>query len=108
MESKIARAIHLKHHPVALMWSNEKPGQAMHFHQKKWGCVMWLIAHAAKGKTSVCDIKTFGCVGAGVGLGFGKMKPLRPFVTSLPLNQGKASTGRPAPGLLRPDLSGGS
>jgi uncharacterized protein (DUF169 family) len=71
MESRIARAIHLKHHPVALMWTHEKPDQAMQFHQQKWGCVMWLIARAAKGKTSVCDINTFGCVGGGVGLGFG-------------------------------------
>lgn len=71
MESKIAKAIHLKHHPVALIWSNEKPDQAMQFHPQKWGCVMWLIAHAARGKTSVCDIETFGCFGGGVGLGFG-------------------------------------
>jgi uncharacterized protein (DUF169 family) len=71
MESKIARALQLKHHPVALMWTDEKPDQAMQFHQRKWGCVMWLIAHAARGKTSVCDVKTFGCVGGGVGLGFG-------------------------------------
>jgi uncharacterized protein (DUF169 family) len=71
MESKTARAIRLKHHPVALLWTDEKPDQAMQFHQQKWGCVMWLIAHAARGKTSVCDSRTFGCVGGGVGLGFG-------------------------------------
>jgi len=71
MDSKIARAILLKHHPVGLIWSYEKPDGAMHFHEKKWGCVLWLIAHAAKGKSSACDIKTFGCFGGGVGLGFG-------------------------------------
>jgi len=27
--------------------------------------------HAAKGKAAVADIKTFGCFGGGVGLGFG-------------------------------------
>jgi hypothetical protein len=43
----------------------------MQFHVGKWGCVMWLAVHAAKGKTAVADIKTFGCFGGGVGLGFG-------------------------------------
>ncbi|MBE3116014.1 DUF169 domain-containing protein [Candidatus Bathyarchaeota archaeon] len=71
MESAIAKAIQLKYHPVALLWSKEKPPDAMQFQENKWGCVMWLVAHAAKGKTAVADIKTFGCFGGGVGLGFG-------------------------------------
>jgi uncharacterized protein (DUF169 family) len=71
MESAIAKAIQLKYKPVALLWSNEKPQGAMQFQEGKWGCVMWLAAHAAKGKTAVADIKTFGCFGGGVGLGFG-------------------------------------
>ena len=71
MESAIAKAIQLKYQPVALLWSNEKPQGAMQFQEGKWGCVMWLAAHAAKGKTAVADIKTFGCFGGGVGLGFG-------------------------------------
>jgi uncharacterized protein (DUF169 family) len=71
MESAIAKAIQLKYQPVALLWSNEKPQGAMQFQEGKWGCVMWLAAHAAKGKTAVADMKTFGCFGGGVGLGFG-------------------------------------
>jgi uncharacterized protein (DUF169 family) len=71
MESSTAKAIQLQYHPVALLWSNEKPQGAMQFQEGKWGCVMWLAAHAAKGKTAVADIKTFGCFGGGVGLGFG-------------------------------------
>jgi uncharacterized protein (DUF169 family) len=71
MESAIAKAIQLKYQPVALIWSNEKPQEAMQFQEGKWGCVMWLAAHAAKGKTAVADAKTFGCFGGGVGLGFG-------------------------------------
>ncbi len=71
MESMIAKSINLKYHPVALLWSNEKPAGAMQFQEGKWGCVMWLAAHAAKGKSAVADMKTFGCFGGGIGLGFG-------------------------------------
>jgi len=71
MESIIAKAIHLSHHPVALLWSERKPEGAMQFQEKKWGCIMWLVASAARGKTAVCDVKTFGCFGGGVGMGFG-------------------------------------
>lgn len=71
MESKIAKAIHLKFHPVALIWTDEKPDGAMQFQEGKWGCVMWLAASAAKGKTAVSNVRTFGCFGGGVGLGFG-------------------------------------
>jgi uncharacterized protein (DUF169 family) len=71
MESQIAKAIQLQYQPVALLWSNEKPGGAMQFSEGKWGCVMWLAASAAKGKPAAADKKTFGCVGGGVGLGFG-------------------------------------
>jgi uncharacterized protein (DUF169 family) len=71
MDSQIAKAIGLKYHPVALIWADEKPADAMQFTKGKWGCVMWLAVHAAKGKTAVADVKTFGCIGGGVGLGFG-------------------------------------
>ncbi|MFO7568916.1 MAG: DUF169 domain-containing protein [Smithellaceae bacterium] len=71
MESRIAQAVQLQYQPVALLWSDEKPEDAMQFAPGKWGCVMWLAVHAAKGKPAVADIKTFGCFGGGVGLGFG-------------------------------------
>ncbi len=71
MKSEIAQAIGLKYNPVALIWSEEIPMGAMQFAEGKWGCVMWLAVHAAKGKTAVADVKTFGCIGGGVGLGFG-------------------------------------
>jgi uncharacterized protein (DUF169 family) len=71
MESLIAKAIQLQYQPVALLWSNEKPQGAMQFHENKWGCVMWLAAAAARGKSAVADAKTFGCFGGGTGLGFG-------------------------------------
>lgn len=71
MQSAIAQAMRLSYQPVALIWSDEKPADAMQFAEGKWGCVMWLITHAAKGKAAVADKKTFGCFGGGVGLGFG-------------------------------------
>ena len=71
MQSQIAQAIGLQHHPVALLWTDEKPESALQFKEGKWGCVMWHLANAAKGKTAVFDRQTFGCIGGAVGLGFG-------------------------------------
>ena len=71
MDSKIVSELNLKFHPVAIIWSDEKPEAALQFKPRKWGCVMSLFAHAAKGHTAVFDRKTFGCWGGGVGLGFG-------------------------------------
>ena len=71
MQSKISSAIRLKYPPVALVWSDKRPEKAVQFKKGKWGCIMWLVASAAKGKTSVCDRETFGCFGGGVGVGFG-------------------------------------
>lgn len=71
MQSKIAAKIGLEFQPVALIWTDEKPKKAMEFAQGKWGCVMFLLAAAAKGKTGAASRETFGCFGGGVGLGFG-------------------------------------
>ena len=71
MESQIAKSVGLKHHPVALIWTDQEPKDAMQFKEGKWGCIMWLVASAAKGTAAVCDRQTFGCYGGGVGMGFG-------------------------------------
>lgn len=73
MESKIAKAIGLKYNPVGIIISDEKPSNALQFKPGKWGCVMFLFAQAAKGKTAVVDAQTYGCWGGGVGLGFGNV-----------------------------------
>lgn len=71
MESKIAKAIGLKYNPVAVLFSGEKPENAIQFKKGKWGCVMFMFANAARGKTAAFDAETYGCWGGGVGLGFG-------------------------------------
>jgi uncharacterized protein (DUF169 family) len=71
MESKIAMAIKLKYEPVAIVLTNTRPEGARQFKEGKWGCIMFLIAAAAKGETAVMDKKTFGCQGGGIGMGFG-------------------------------------
>ncbi|MCJ7445540.1 MAG: DUF169 domain-containing protein [Methanotrichaceae archaeon] len=71
MDSSIAKAICLQFDPIAILWSDEKPAEAIQFKVGSWGCVMWQFAQAAKGKTTVFDRQTFGCVGGGTGLGFG-------------------------------------
>jgi hypothetical protein len=71
MQSRIAAAIHSKYPPVALVHTNEKPTGAAQFRQGGWGCVVWLLAGAFKGRTAVIDERTYGCLGGGTGLGFG-------------------------------------
>jgi uncharacterized protein (DUF169 family) len=71
MESKIAKAVNLKFNPVAVILANEKPENALQFKKGRWGCVMFMFANAAKGKTAAFDAETYGCWGGGVGLGFG-------------------------------------
>ena len=71
MESKIASALKLAYSPVAILWADEKPAAAVGFKECKWGCVMWMLASAAKGKAAAFDEKTYGCWGGGIGLGFG-------------------------------------
>lgn len=71
MDSKIATSLNLRHHPVAVIWADEKPENATQFKPGKWSCVMFMFANAARGKAAAFDATTYGCWGGGVGLGFG-------------------------------------
>lgn len=72
MESRIADTLNLRYPPVAVLWTDEKPEQAVQFAPGRWGCVMGSFAAVAeKGAVAVFDRQTYGCWGGGVGLGFG-------------------------------------
>lgn len=73
MESKIAKALQLKHQGVAIITADEAPADALRFKSGKWGCVMFMFANAARGKTAAFDRESYGCWGGGVGLGFGNV-----------------------------------
>ncbi len=72
MKSKIAEAIKLKNSPVAVLWTGQKPENAMQFQEGKWGCVISMLNAAAGGRTVVFDAGTCGCNGGAAGLGFRK------------------------------------
>jgi len=71
MHSCLAAALKLPHQPVAILWSDEKPERASMFKEQTWGCLLWLLASAAKGNTGASSRDSFGCFGGGTGIGFG-------------------------------------
>jgi len=72
MNSKISSALRFeKYHPIGVYRTNDRPANALQFKENCWGCVAAMIVAACKGRTAVFDRDTFGCVGGGVGLGFG-------------------------------------
>lgn len=72
MNSKVADAIGLETHAVALAWADAVPQGAIQFKPGRWGCVVSVFATvAAKGRVGAFDRQTYGCWGGGVGLGLG-------------------------------------
>jgi hypothetical protein len=70
MNSKVADAIGLETHAVAVVWADAAPQEATQFKQGRWGCVVALFAAvAAKGRVGAFDRQTYGCWGVGLGLG---------------------------------------
>ena len=77
MKSKIAQAIHLSNHPVAVVQTNTPPPDAIQFQEGVWGCVVSMLSAASKGKTAALSEKTTACAGGKAGLGF------QPFETGI-------------------------
>jgi hypothetical protein len=48
IESKLQKALNLKYPPIALLWSDEKPKNAMQFKEGKWGFRDVFIQQRAK------------------------------------------------------------
>lgn len=69
-DSTIAKYIGLRNHPVAVIWKDEMPRDAIHFQENKWGCVVALIKAASQGKVAAATNATTVCRGGKAGLGF--------------------------------------
>jgi len=89
MQSLIAKELKLKYFPVAILFSDSKPEGARQIREGAWSCVMALYNNVIrKGATAAFDRKTYGCVGAGVGLCLGDTyKPNREFMENLLSNE---------------------
>ncbi len=70
MQSRVREALALRFEPVAVQFRDEKPAGALAFADGRRGCVMWLFAQAALGRTVALSRETVGCPGGAVGLGF--------------------------------------
>ena len=73
MNSLLVNALKLQLQPVAIMLTDDKPSEGIHFKEGNMsGCVGAILVTASK-KNCVAffDRKTFGCPGGGTGLGFG-------------------------------------
>lgn len=68
MESKLAAAVYLETEPVAVLFSNEMPEDAVKFPRGKWGCVVSMFVAASRGAVVAFDSKTHGCNMGGVSL----------------------------------------
>ncbi len=73
MNSQLVNALKLKMQPVAIILTNDKPNDGLHFKEgSMFGCVgAMLVAASKKNRIAYFDRKTFGCPGGGTGLGFG-------------------------------------
>jgi len=71
MESPLTDALGVKHAPVAIILTDQRPVEGSQFKPGRMGCVASMLLTAAKGRIVYFDRDTFGCPGGGAGLGFG-------------------------------------
>lgn len=72
MDSIIAGHIKLTNHPVAVVQSDARPAKALEFSANRWGCVVAMLAAAARGNVAAFSAETTPCLGGRAGLGFAK------------------------------------
>lgn len=75
MHSKLQAALCLTHPPVAVYKTHQPPEGSLTAPEGSHGCVIALLAAAAKGKTAAFQETTVGCPGGKAGLGFAPLKP---------------------------------
>jgi uncharacterized protein (DUF169 family) len=75
MQSQISLSLKLRYQPVAILFTDLKPDDCLEFAEGQWGCVAAMLTAAAKGRQAVFSRKSYGCLGGGVGLGFGDLYP---------------------------------
>jgi uncharacterized protein (DUF169 family) len=72
MESAIVKNLQPKFEPVAVVWSNTIPDDAIQFKKGKFGCILYLFAEAARrGKVTGGNRETITCNGGRAALGLG-------------------------------------
>jgi uncharacterized protein (DUF169 family) len=73
MNSQLVNALKLKMQPVAIILTDDKPEDGLHFREgSARGCVASVLVSASKkNRMAFFDRKSFGCPGGGTGLGFG-------------------------------------
>ena len=72
MESAIVKNLQPEFEPVAVVWSNTIPDDALQFKKGKFGCILYLFAEAARrGKVAGGNRETISCKGGRAALGLG-------------------------------------
>jgi uncharacterized protein (DUF169 family) len=73
MNNQLITALKLKMQPVAIILTDEKPEDGLHFKEgSRRGCVFAMLVTASrKNRLAYFDCQSFGCPGGGTGLGFG-------------------------------------
>lgn len=65
MQSEISRRLKLRYSPIAVIFADEKPHNAIEFAEGRWGCVAAMLTASAKGRQVVFSRRTYGCQGGG-------------------------------------------
>mgnify|MGYP001426478089 CR=1 FL=1 len=72
MKSAIVKNLRPEFEPVAVVWSNTFPDNALQYKNGKFGCILYLFAEAStRGKITGGSRESVVCTGGRAALGFG-------------------------------------